>query len=74
MKKIWLITGSAHGLGRSIALTVLERGDSLVATARNIEQLDDLKEKYGSRIVIAKLDVTRPKEAQHAINTAIESF
>ncbi|MBW5817539.1 SDR family oxidoreductase [Yersinia kristensenii] len=57
-----------------MALTVLERGDSLVATTRNIEQLDDLKEKYGSRIVIAKLDVTRPKEAQHAINTAIESF
>jgi NAD(P)-dependent dehydrogenase (short-subunit alcohol dehydrogenase family) len=34
MAKVWLITGSASGLGRNIAGAVLESGDRLVATAR----------------------------------------
>ena len=34
MDKVWLVTGSASGLGRNIAEAVLESGDRLVATAR----------------------------------------
>lgn len=33
MNKVWLVTGSASGLGRNIAEAVLESGDRLVATA-----------------------------------------
>ena len=32
MNKVWLVTGSASGLGRNIAETLLESGDRLVAT------------------------------------------
>jgi NAD(P)-dependent dehydrogenase (short-subunit alcohol dehydrogenase family) len=32
MSKVWLVTGSASGLGRSIAEAVLASGDRLVAT------------------------------------------
>jgi NAD(P)-dependent dehydrogenase (short-subunit alcohol dehydrogenase family) len=32
MNKAWLVTGSASGLGRSIAEAVLESGDRLVVT------------------------------------------
>ena len=35
MDKVWLVTGSAIGLGRNIAEAVLESGDRLVATARD---------------------------------------
>jgi len=35
MDKVWLVTGSASGLGRNIAEAVLESGDRLVATARD---------------------------------------
>jgi|SRR6267154_2563024 len=35
MSKVWLVTGSAIGLGRNIAEAVLESGDRLVATARH---------------------------------------
>jgi len=31
MSKVWLVTGSASGLGRSIAEAVLGSGDRLVA-------------------------------------------
>ena len=42
MSKVWLVPGSASGLGRDIAEAVLASGDRLVATARNPEQLADL--------------------------------
>src|SRR5438067_12072582 len=35
MSKVWLVTGSASGLGRNIAEAVLESGGRLVATARD---------------------------------------
>jgi NAD(P)-dependent dehydrogenase (short-subunit alcohol dehydrogenase family) len=42
MSKVWLVTGSASGLGRNIEEAVLESGDRLVATARDTKRLDDL--------------------------------
>jgi NAD(P)-dependent dehydrogenase (short-subunit alcohol dehydrogenase family) len=50
MNKVWLVTGSASGLGRSIAEAVLESGDKLVATARDPRRLDDLVKKFGEQV------------------------
>jgi hypothetical protein len=50
MNKVWLVTGSASGLGRNIAEAVLESGDRLVATARDTKRLGDLVKKYGDRV------------------------
>ena len=58
--KVWLVTGSASGLGRHIAEAVLAAGDRLVATARDPRRLADLVERYGDRVRIARLDVTEP--------------
>jgi NAD(P)-dependent dehydrogenase (short-subunit alcohol dehydrogenase family) len=40
--RVWLVTGSASGLGRNIAEAVLASGDRLVATARDPRRLEDL--------------------------------
>ena len=48
MSKVWLITGSGSGLGRSIAKAALELGDRVVATARNTIPLADLQ--YGIQL------------------------
>jgi NAD(P)-dependent dehydrogenase (short-subunit alcohol dehydrogenase family) len=45
--KVWLVTGSASGLGGNIAAAVLASGDHLVATARDPRRLEDLVKKYG---------------------------
>ena len=74
MSKIWLITGSANGLGRTLAEAVLESGDRLVATARNPERLNDLKEKYGEQVVLFALDVTDSAASKAAIAFAVETF
>jgi len=57
MSKIILITGASRGFGKLWAKALLERGDKVAATARNIEDLNDLTKKYGDAILPIQLDV-----------------
>ena len=52
--KVWFITGSSKGFGRVWAEAALARGDSVVATARDIGTLSELVEKYGDRVAAIK--------------------
>ena len=74
MDKVWLVTGSASGLGRNIAEAVLESGDRLVATARDPKRLDDLVNKFGERVCAASLDVADESAAQAAVQVALDAF
>ncbi|GMK47473.1 short-chain dehydrogenase/reductase [Paenibacillus glycanilyticus] len=74
MSKVWLITGSSRGLGRSLAEEVLASGDKLIATARKADQLQDLVERYGSHVHPVSLDVTKTDEVKKAIATAFDVF
>jgi NAD(P)-dependent dehydrogenase (short-subunit alcohol dehydrogenase family) len=74
MSKVWLITGAARGLGRSIAEAVLTAGDQLVATARDPNRLVDLENRYGDQLRTAALDVTDATAAQAAVRAAIDGF
>jgi NAD(P)-dependent dehydrogenase (short-subunit alcohol dehydrogenase family) len=74
MDKVWLVTGSASGLGRNIAEAVLESGDRLVATARDPKRVDDLVKKYGDRVRAVPLDVADESAAQAAVQVAIDAF
>ncbi|WP_319518168.1 SDR family NAD(P)-dependent oxidoreductase [uncultured Martelella sp.] len=74
MSKVWLITGSARGLGLHIARAVLEAGDRLIATARRPEHLEPLVEEFGNRIASFALDVADPKAAQAAVDFAVDTF
>ncbi|GIP50642.1 short-chain dehydrogenase/reductase [Paenibacillus sp. J53TS2] len=74
MNKVWLITGSSRGFGRSLAEAVLANGDRLVATARNTEQLADLADRYGDQVRLVQLDVNNYDQAEAAIKAAFETF
>jgi NAD(P)-dependent dehydrogenase (short-subunit alcohol dehydrogenase family) len=74
MSKVWLVTGSASGLGRNIAEAVLASGDRLVATARDPRRLDDLVKKYGDQVRTAPLDVADEKAAYAAVQVAVDAF
>jgi len=74
MSKVWLVTGSASGLGRSIAEAVLVVGDRLVATARDARRLDDLVKQHGDRVRSAALDVVDEAAAQAAVQVAMDAF
>ena len=74
MSKVWLVTGSASGLGRNIADAVLASGDRLVATARDPRQLEDLVKEYGHQVRAAPLDVADEGAAHAAVHVAVDAF
>jgi NAD(P)-dependent dehydrogenase (short-subunit alcohol dehydrogenase family) len=73
MPKTWLVTGSSRGFGREIAEAALKRGDQVLATARNPDQLHALT-AYGDAVVAFALDVTDSAAAKRAVDAAINSF
>jgi len=73
MPRTWLVTGSSRGFGREIVEAALKRGDRVLATARNPDQLDDLA-AYGDAVVSFALDVTDSAGTRRAVDAAISSF
>ena len=74
MSKTFFLTGSARGLGRSIATAILDAGHQLVATARKPDQLGDLVERYGESILPVALDVNEFEAARAAVQSGVDRF
>jgi NAD(P)-dependent dehydrogenase (short-subunit alcohol dehydrogenase family) len=74
MLKTWLITGSSRGLGRAFCEAALSAGDHVAATARKVEDLDTLKQQFGSQVLPLALDVTNEAQAKEAVETTIRTF
>jgi NAD(P)-dependent dehydrogenase (short-subunit alcohol dehydrogenase family) len=74
MAQIWLVTGSSRGLGRAIVEAGLAAGHKVLATARGIESLADLPERYGDQVKLFALDVTDEAAAANAVMSAIDLF
>ncbi|MFC0843746.1 SDR family NAD(P)-dependent oxidoreductase [Streptomyces noboritoensis] len=73
-QQTWFITGSSRGFGRALVRAALEAGDTVAATARRPEQLDDLAAEFGDRIAPIALDVTDPAAAKAALKEARRRF
>jgi len=61
---VWFITGTSTGFGRDLALAAVQRGDKVIATARRLSAVEDLKAAGASTL---QLDVTSPLEALKSI-------
>ncbi len=72
--KVWFITGAARGFGRVWAEAALDRGDKVVATARNTNALNALVERYGDRVLPLALDVTDAQQTRNAVSQAHRHF
>ena len=71
---VWFITGCSTGFGRELATQVLDRGWRAVVSARNPDSIADFEERYGERVLAARLDVTNPALITTAVNTALARF
>ena len=72
-KKVWLITGASRGLGVDIARAALAAGHAVVATGRDAAKVAAAIGNHDDLLAI-KLDVTRPPDAQAAVEAAISKF
>jgi NAD(P)-dependent dehydrogenase (short-subunit alcohol dehydrogenase family) len=70
---VWLITGAGRGLGVDIAKAVLASGDAVVAAGRNIARVAAAVGHHEDMLPVT-LDVTRPEEAQAAVEAALAKF
>jgi NAD(P)-dependent dehydrogenase (short-subunit alcohol dehydrogenase family) len=74
MKKVWFITGSSSGVGRSLTEAVLAKGDLVGATARNPRQLEALLLKYPDQILPVQLDVSDFNQIHRALDVVMAHF
>ena len=72
-KRVWFITGAGRGMGVDFARAALAAGNAVVATGRNtgavrraVGEAEDL--------LVVRLDVTNPKDAEAAVNAAVDRF
>lgn len=72
--RTWFITGSSTGFGRLLAEEVLKAGENVVATARKVEQVADLEQKYPAQALALPLDVTKQEQVDGAVAQTLERF
>jgi NAD(P)-dependent dehydrogenase (short-subunit alcohol dehydrogenase family) len=73
MSKVWVITGAGRGMGVDIAKAALAAGYEVVATGRNTGRVTEALGKSDS-LLIVKLDITKPVEAESVVKAALEKF
>lgn len=70
----WLITGCSTGLGRALAIAVLEAGHDAVITARDPQVLAELGDSYPETAAVVPLDVSDHDQIIAAVDVAKDRF
>lgn len=73
MNKVWFITGAGRGMGLDITKAILAAGHQVVATGRNTDKVAKAIGESDNLLVV-KLDVTIPADAEAAVKTAVDRF
>ena len=72
--KTWFVTGATRGLGYAWVEAMLERGDRVAATGREIERLQALKDRFGEALLPIRLDITDRDAVFEALSKAKNEF
>jgi len=75
--KVALITGGASGIGRAAALSFARAGAKIVIgdmTVETGEETVGMIKQSGGEAVFLKADVSKAKEVENLINTAVENY
>lgn len=70
----WFITGASRGFGVEIARQALDRGDDVVATARDPKTVEKALSGYADRLLAVALDVNDEAAAHRAVDAAVDRF
>lgn len=73
-----VVTGGNGGIGKGIADALASAGSDIVIAARNeaktAEAVQDIKEKFGVRVLGLKVDVSQEASIQAGVKKAIDEF
>ncbi|KAA3660255.1 MAG: SDR family NAD(P)-dependent oxidoreductase [Calditrichaeota bacterium] len=75
--KVALVTGASKGIGRAIALRLVENGCNIALTARSEMDLNAVKtecEKGGRDVFVAAADMTNEGDINRCVNKTVEHF
>jgi NAD(P)-dependent dehydrogenase (short-subunit alcohol dehydrogenase family) len=72
--RTWFITGASTGFGRILAEEVLKGGGKVIATARKLDKIADLEQKYPGNVRVFALDVTDPAQILSIVAQALTGF
>ena len=72
-KQVWFITGAGRGMGVHFAQAALAAGHAVVATGRRPETVLTAV-GHAEDLLVVPLDVTRPADAEAAVQAAVERF
>lgn len=73
-QKVWFITGASKGMGLEITKAVLDKGEKVIATSRNVDTLLEKIEEHKENLLPMKLDITNEKDVENAISEGINKF
>jgi short-subunit dehydrogenase len=72
--RTWFITGASTGFGRLLAEEVLKAGGKVIATARNLDKVIDLEQKYPGQAKAFALDVTEYPQIASVVAQTTASY
>lgn len=69
-----VVVGASSGLGRSIGVSLAQRGDSVALLARRQERLDKAAAEAGNGALAIRCDVTDPESCKAAVEEAAKGL
>ncbi|MFE5678678.1 oxidoreductase [Streptomyces erythrochromogenes] len=71
---VWFVTGASRGLGAEITREALERGHSVIATARDASAVLEAYPEKPDGLLAVNADVTEPEQLAAAVRVGLAEF
>jgi NAD(P)-dependent dehydrogenase (short-subunit alcohol dehydrogenase family) len=73
-QKVWFITGASKGLGLTLAKQLLNQGEQVAATSRNIDELNKAVDANNDNFLPLSVDISNEDSVSEAIEAVIAKF